>query len=272
MDKHIEELPPVVPNETLAGRPGLVDLWCFYYEAKGEPEILSAYLPLLTPEERARHGRFYFERDRRQFLATRALVRTVLSRYAHVPPAAWRFATGDHGKPHIDSPKVTPPLYFNLTNTPGLVVCAVSVAHDTIGVDAEYVLRKGETVGIAQHYFAPCEVAALRSLPETHQRDRFFAYWTLKESYIKARGQGLAIPLEQFAFMLDGRQEIGVEFDPLLRDDPLRWRFELFRTSTHHLVAVGVDCGGGTLSLRASRFIPLKGVVPFANTIWEGEP
>ncbi len=262
MSTSILQLPPISVDETLTAPPGRVDLWCFFYEEIKDSALTDRYYALMTSEEQARHNRFYFARDRLLFLATRALVRTVLSCYADVAPENWRFSEQERGKPFIKSPTVLPALHFNLSNTYGLVVCAVSVTHPVLGVDAEFIDRPGETMSIADHYFSPQETRSLRALPPTAQRERFFSYWTLKESYIKARGLGLAIPLEQFSFLLDNRPEIGVVFHPPLRDDPSRWRFSLLRASPHHLVAVGVDSAGATLSLRASNFVPLRGVVP----------
>jgi 4'-phosphopantetheinyl transferase len=246
-------------DETLAGGPGIIDLWCFFYGELDDPELLAAHDALMTPAERERHGRFVFEKDRRLFLATRALVRTVLAAYAPVPPDAWRFAEGEHGKPFIASPQVAPRLHFNLTNTPGLVACAVSVAHEEIGVDAELLERHGETVSIADSFFSHLEVRALRGLPEAEQRRRFFSYWTLKESYIKARGHGLALPLDQFSFHLDEGDDIRISFDPRMRDTPARWRFALIDVSPAHLLAVGASTAGAPLSLRATSVVPLRG-------------
>lgn len=267
----ISQLPPVLVPETLGAPPGVIDLWCFFYEREWErerereqveqPELMAAYAALMTPEERARHDRYYFERDRRLFLATRALVRTVLSCYhPAIAPAQWRFAEGERGKPYIAGPAGAPPIYFNLSNTPGLVVCAVSLAHSALGVDAERLARAGETVSIADHYFSAREARALRALPAARQRERFFAYWTLKESYIKARGLGLALPLEQFTFLLDEGPDIGITFDPRLADHPERWRFALHQTASGHLIAVGADTAGAPLSLRAADYVPLRGV------------
>ncbi len=268
----ILQLPAISIPETLAARPGVVDLWCFFYEGIEQPDLLAAYAALMTPEERARHDRYYFERDRRLFLATRALVRTVLSCYhPAVTPAQWRFAEGERGKPYItgpsgpSGPSGAPPIHFNLSNTPGLVVCAVSLAHPALGVDAESLLRSGETVSIADHYFSPREARALRALAPEQQRERFFAYWTLKESYIKARGLGLALPLEQFTFLLDDGPDIGITFDPRLADHPERWRFALHQTASGHLIAVGVDTAGAPLSLRAAEYVPLRGMTPPAS-------
>ena len=190
-------------------------------------------------------------------------MRTVLSNYAAVAPADWRFAEGERGKPYIDSPKGIPALHFNLSNTLGLVVCAVSLGHASLGVDAELLERKGETVSIADHYFSPREAQALRALPAERQRERFFSYWTLKESYIKARGLGLALPLDQFSFLLDNGPDIGVLFDPQLGDYAPAWRFALIAAGGRHLVAVGADTGGVPLSLRVARYVPLRGISPF---------
>ncbi|WP_407051575.1 4'-phosphopantetheinyl transferase family protein [Methyloraptor flagellatus] len=61
-------------------------------------------LALLDDEERAVHARFLIEPPRRLYLAAHALVRLTLSRYADVPPAAWRFARNDYGRPHVAGP------------------------------------------------------------------------------------------------------------------------------------------------------------------------
>lgn len=257
-------------------RSGGVDLWYFDYEAAlgsalcGDQEqahpLRDAYLLLMLPDERARHDRFLFAKDRLQFLATRALVRTVLSQYVEVAPTAWRFATFERGKPYIVAPALPVPLHFNLSNTRGLIVCAVSTQYSLVGCDTEDIGRKTETVSIADHYFSPLEVQALRALPPLRHSERFFSYWTLKESYIKARGLGLALPLDQFSFLLDARSDIGIAFDPRMKDDATVWRFALLRAGPRHFVAVGAATAGARLSLRATHLIPLYGRSPFAPT------
>ena len=109
-------------------------------------------------------------------------------------------------------------------------------------------------------FFSPCEARALRALPDSEQTRRFFAYWTLKESYIKARGLGLSLPLDQFSFLLDN-EDIRVAFDEKLADDPARWRFALLSAPPHYMIAVGVDTGGAALSLRTRHIVPLRPVI-----------
>ncbi|MPZ14324.1 MAG: 4'-phosphopantetheinyl transferase superfamily protein [Chloroflexi bacterium] len=252
----VERFPAVSVAETLALGGGIVDLWYWFYDRNDDAELLARHEALLTPDERERHMSFKFESDRRLFLATRALVRTALSGYAAVGPADWRFASGEHGKPRVDYPAVTPPIHFNLANTTGLVVCAVSLDYDAIGVDAERISRDADTVGLAERYFSASEAAALRALSPAEQRRRFFSYWTLKESYIKARGVGLALPLDQFSFLIDD-DSISIGFEAQCADDATRWRFALLDAPPRHIVAVGADTGGAALSLRTTHVVPL---------------
>jgi 4'-phosphopantetheinyl transferase len=254
----INQLRVISVAEALACDQGIVDLWYYFYE-DADARLLASYEALLSPGELVRSGRFRFERDRRLYLATRALVRTVLSNYAAVAPADWQFATNDHGKPFISAPRVAPSVHFSLANTLGLVVCAVSIAHEPVGVDAERIDREVNVVGLADRYFSPSEASRLRALAAPEQLELFFSYWTLKESYIKARGLGLTLPLSQFSFHID--DEIAIEFDAGFGDDASSWRFALLDAPPHHRIAVSVKAGGAALSMRASRFVPLRGRV-----------
>ncbi len=101
-----------------------------------------------------------FERDRRAFLLTRALVRTTLSRYAAVGPADWTFVANVHGRPEIlDRPAGVPDLRFNMSHTDGLIACAVTIGRE-VGVDVEHIDRR-LTHDVAGRFFAPAEVSDL---------------------------------------------------------------------------------------------------------------
>ena len=114
----------------------------------------EAYRALLSPEEHERMARLVFERDRRRFLLTRALVRTMLSRYAGVAPAEWAFIANVHGRPEIlDRPRGVPDLRFNLSHTEGLIACAVTIGRE-VGVDVEHIQRR-LTQDVAGRFFAP---------------------------------------------------------------------------------------------------------------------
>src|SRR5690606_35741943 len=129
-------------------------------------------------------------------------------------------------------------LQFNLSKSSGLVACAIT-CDALVGVDVENVRRRAP-LDVADTFFAPSEVAALRALPLEQQPQRFFEYWTLKESYVKARGLGLTSPRDQFAFCMEADHPPRIEIDPRQQDDPAAWQFAHVRPTDEHLVAVCV--------------------------------
>jgi 4'-phosphopantetheinyl transferase len=232
---------------------GEVHLWFAFPDEPQlhDPELLEAYRGLMDAAERRRQERYMFARHRHQALVARALVRTTLSRYVpEVAPASWRFVEGKHGRPELADRSSG--MRFNLSHTDGLMVCGVTLESD-IGVDVEDARRRvSDTMGIANRFFAPAEVEQLSGDP----RGRFFDFWTLKESYIKARGAGLSLPLRQFAFRLE-EPEIRVSFDAVLQDDPRAWRFALLRPTPHHTAALAVRCPESLLA-RMGQVVPLR--------------
>jgi 4'-phosphopantetheinyl transferase len=103
------------------------------------------------------------------------------------------------------------------------VVLAITREHE-LGIDTEDTLTRAPPLEIADRFFARGEVASLRALPPERQPARFFQYWTLKESYIKARGMGLSLPLDQFAFHFPRPDRIRLEIQPQLQDAAAKWR------------------------------------------------
>ena len=174
-----------------------IHLWQVNPDNITQPDLLHKYKGLLSDDETIKQQRYKFSGDRHDALVTRAFIRDLLSYYADVEPKNWRFEKGEKDKPEIVNPPL--PLRFNLSHTKGLIICAVTL-EDDIGCDVENTTRNNDVLAIADRYFSSFETKELFSLPETQQRDRFFDYWTLKESYIKAWGLGLAIPLKDFSF------------------------------------------------------------------------
>lgn len=218
-------------------------------------EKLDAYRPLLSQDENDRMARFVFERDRRAFLLTRALVRTTLSRYASVAPAEWRFIANVHGRPEIlERPTGAPDLRFNISHTDGLIACAVTIGRE-VGVDVEHIHRR-LSHDIADRFFAPAEVTDLRRLPVEDQERVFFDYWTLKEAYIKARGFGLALPLGDFAFKLQPPATPTITFEPSLDDDASTWQFMQEWPTPQHCLGLAVRRTGRDLPVRIRFVIP----------------
>lgn len=215
----------------------------------------EAYRALLSKDEHERMARLVFERDRRRFLLTRALVRTMLSRYANVPPAGWSFIANVHGRPEIlDRPKGVPDLRFNISHTEGMIACAVTIGRE-VGIDVEHIGRR-LTHDVAGRFFAPSEVNDLEALPADEQARVFFDYWTLKEAYIKARGFGLALPLGDFAFKLAPPSPPVIAIEPALEDDAATWQFFQDWPTPQHRLGLAVRREGADLPVRIRAVIP----------------
>lgn len=244
-----------IVSDLLSLAPDEVHVWLTTPEEIADEALLAAYAAWMNPEEAGRQARFLFARHRHQFLVARALVRTTLSRYADLPPAAWRFVANGYGRPDVDPAHGLGDLRFNLSHTDGLV--AVAVARGEVGVDVEDTWRRSHTDQIAEHFFAAGEVAGLRALPGERQHGRFFDLWTLKEAYIKARGMGLAISLQRFAYDLDTGPAIALTIDPSLGDTPDGWQFYLDAPTDRHRLALAVRFpDGAPPRIAVTRVVP----------------
>jgi len=217
-----------------------VHLWHLYVPDQDVPAHEEA-MALLTPEEREKHGRFHFARDRRRYLMTRWLIRSLLSRYAPIAPRDWRFETNAYGRPRIaNALPQAKRLRFNISHSASLIVVALTVERE-VGVDVEHTARAAP-LEIAQQFFSADEAQALRQLPAELQPSRFWDLWTLKESYIKARGMGLSLPLDRFSFSFEGAHEVAVGFEDGLDDSAARWRFWQLQPDNAHAVALCLEC------------------------------
>lgn len=194
---------------------------------------------LISPTEQQGLERKRSQIAKRDALITRAFVRLILSRYASIKPKDWTFDKGWNGKPFITSSCQgrSANIEFNLSHATGLIACAVTNSLP-LGLDVEYTRRKSDTYKLAPRYFSQTEVDDLYTLPYKDQAISFYNYWTLKESYIKACGDGLSIPLHHFSFDLHNRDNITLSFDDARDDNPQDWHCQLFDVTNDHKMAL----------------------------------
>jgi 4'-phosphopantetheinyl transferase len=224
-------------------------LWYAYPDDLLDSVTAQACAALLTPQENERWRRYKYEKNQREFLATRALVRTALSHDRAVGPETWRFRENEHGKPFLE-PDCG--LQFNLSNSVGLVVCVIAEGIQ-VGVDVESEARSPNILTVVERVFSEAERAQLDGLQYSAKLDRVLSLWTLKEAYIKARGMGLALPLEKISFLFDGADGIRLEIDPDLESNPGRWRFCSFDHCDHRIAVVVEEDKIPEMSLWAAR-------------------
>ena len=217
-----------------------IHLWFAFPGETEDPHTPASVHPVLDEGEEARMKRLRFPDGRRLFGVSHTLVRTALSRYSEIPPRKWRFVENEHGKPRIAPDLDSAPLSFSLAHTKGVAVVAVTRGAD-VGVDVERVDRIVDAARLSSRFFSPEETAALQELSPDRLRERFFLYWTLKESYIKAQGVGLSLPLDSFSFRLAGERPIRIIFSDNDPDGSGGWRYALLNPLPQYVAAIGVS-------------------------------
>jgi len=235
------------------------------------PCAFTDYYGLLSQAEQRRNSGFGHQSMRRTDALTRALVRTVLSEYEKPSPPQWEFGEYERGKPFIASPATR--LFFNLSHSAEWVVCAIA-RFPIVGVDIEHCDRDVDVVRLARRFFSPLEYGDLLDLPRKAQKNRFFAYWTLKESYIKARGEGIALGLHRFSFHCADNGTIGIDCDPALQDNPAAWQFRLSGREGGHRLALAVKPPLPTAVLELHHFftIPLQRIERYTGPLQLQDP
>ncbi len=198
------------------------------------PETLQAKpaaLAMLDEAERGQHQRYIPQAKRHEYLVTRVLVRTVLGEILGCPPERLRFVPNAWGRPELAPDVSSTPVYFNVSHTDGLVVCLVSTTHQ-VGVDTEQLARAPTLLKLAPRVFSVREQNDLAALAGASQARRAVDLWTLKESYIKARGMGLALPLAKFSCCFD-KNGVQLEFCEDFPDDGRQWQLQTHTFSEH---------------------------------------
>jgi 4'-phosphopantetheinyl transferase len=164
-------------------------------------ELRGTTIEMLDESERARAARFFRDRDRQLFIAAHAATRIVLGRCLKVPPDVVRFRNGEFGKPELN--QATLDLRFNLTHADDRGMIAIGLGR-ALGIDLE---RKQaiDALDIARHFFSPSEYASLAAMAPTARLAAFYRSWTCKESFAKALGRGLSLPLMVIDVGLDDK-------------------------------------------------------------------
>lgn len=230
------------PPETVVLQGNEVHVWRACLD-QGIPSVQNLRR-FLSEDELIRAARFHFDRDRDRFTVGRGLLRLVLSRYADIGPGDLRFRYSQYGKPSLVVGPGTKTPRFSVSHSGGLVVFAVSFGRE-LGIDLEWVRADFAYEQIAERFFSLRENAVLRALsPETAKRKAFFDCWTRKEAYLKARGEGLSLPLRQCEVSLAPGEPARLLAN---RSDPrevLRWSIRDLDPAPGFVAALAVEgCG-----------------------------
>jgi 4'-phosphopantetheinyl transferase len=181
---------------------------------------LEACHELLSEEERERAQRYRVERPRSDYILTRGTLRSLLSRYLQRPAQEFSFRYTEYGKPFlIDGSD----LQFNVSHSEGIAVMGFVRARE-IGVDVERIRKQSDVEQIAERFFSEYERRSLRKCKGDELHEAFFRCWTRKEAYIKAKGEGLSLPLHQFDVSIEPEPEQALLTTRPDATEAKRWR------------------------------------------------
>lgn len=229
----------IVPQGTpsLAVAPNEVHVWrCSLDLAAPDRDRLER---LLSEDERRRIARLRFARDRDRTTAARGWLRHLLGQYLGESPHDVRIGVGPNGKPRLHDERAREKLRFNLSDSQAVAVYAFASSRD-VGVDVERVHDDFDFDEIAARFFAGPENAWLQTLDAGDRARGFFRCWTVKEAYVKGRGDGLSFAPETFAIAFRGSDEAYLVDTPEA-GDAARWSFRTFEPAEGYAGAVAVD-------------------------------
>lgn len=164
--------PPLAPETTAVWR---IDI-------DAEIEDVARHFAQLSSAERELSRRLQQPRKRDCFIATRSILRSLLSHYSGIPAKRLRIERNPHGKPFVDG------IEFNISHSRAWALMAFSRTNQ-VGIDVQYMKPALDFARIAQRRYTESEREQIFAHADVAaQRDAFFAIWTRKEAYVKAHG------------------------------------------------------------------------------------
>ena len=146
----------------------------------------------LDVSRRAKADRFRFEKDMRLSVAAGALLQYALQMENVREPS---FDVTSNGKPYLAGEES---LYFNLSHSEGMVMCAIAEKEVGCDVEKKAVLNRR----LAEYVMTEYELDRIYGLERNmEQQEMFFRLWTLKESYMKATGFGIGLEPKSFGMI-----------------------------------------------------------------------
>jgi 4'-phosphopantetheinyl transferase len=211
-----------------------VDVWRIHLDLG--LDSVKSFESTLSADESQRASRFHLDKDRQHFIISHFSLRDVLGRYLNLEPAELGFSIDQYGKPSLLKHK----LEFNLSHSGSFALVAVTQSR-IIGVDVERMREGISSLSIARQYFSPAEIAELETVPAEQKETAFFACWTRKEAFIKAKGLGLSLPLDSFDVSLTPDEPSILRAVRPQPQEATRWTLLSLDVAPRHAGAMAVE-------------------------------
>jgi 4'-phosphopantetheinyl transferase len=201
---------------------------------------VKEFAQILSEKERRKADRFLFERDKSRFIIRHGILRTIIGRYyLAIQPCQLKFRYGVRGKPHLAECSGGNTLRYNRTDSNGLALYAFS-KNRNIGIDVEFMRHLADAQLIVDGSFSEYEKTAYKSLPERVKHEAFFNCWTRKEAFIKAIGEGLNFPLDQFDVTITPGEPVRLLRVAGQLEEASKWTLTAFTPEADYKAALAV--------------------------------
>ena len=175
-----------------------MEIYCVKLPSYTDNSRMQSLLYKLPLSKQQKIMKFVRKEDALRALTSEILSRSVICDRLKVKNSDIEFCYNDYGKPFL---KKFDGLQFNNSHSGDWVVCAIDTL--PIGIDVEKI--SAIDFDIAGHFFSKQECRDLFDKEDERRLGYFFDLWTLKESYIKAAGKGLSIPLDSFTIRVTNK-------------------------------------------------------------------
>lgn len=233
------------PNNVTLARDN-VYVWCCSLDQPENPVRRLSHL--LSTNERAKAERYHFERHKRRYVVSQAVLRLILGRHLDIDPQEIGFKHGPNGKPFVTQMLEGASVYFNLSHSHELAIYAVTLGRE-LGIDLEFIRPVTDAEPIIERYFSNQEKIVFRALAPEEKQEAFFNAWTRKEAYLKGIGAGLNNSLDGFTVSLapgEPAQLLHVEGE---KDEPSKWSLQSLIPAEGYIGALVVEGHGWNLIL-----------------------
>ncbi len=183
----------------------------------GEDEIAS-----LSPARKIKANSYIFEKDKKLCLAAGLALDRGLRDFGLSEPSV-SISYKENGKPYL---KDYPHIHFNLSHSGEFAIAVIS--DQEIGCDIEKVREIND--GVVSKCFTEEEQKYIDT--SLNENEAFTRIWVYKESFLKAVGYGITIPMNSFSVLPDGTKVKIIQ-----NVDPRKWVIEE-KTFSDYLLAV----------------------------------
>jgi len=206
----------------------MVSVYALKVPEKIDIDVFQKFEKIISVERREKIKKYYFYQYKKRSLIAEILLRYCLKIRFDISKSEVQFIKNNFGKPMLKNFKK---IHFNLSHSGDWVVCGINYDYP-IGVDVERI--KDNNLQIAETFFTPEEYDYILNQPLKEMNKNFYKIWTLKESYVKAEGKGLNIPLHTFSFDILPKEIQMYEGSNLSK----KYCFQIFYLDDLHVVSV----------------------------------